>query len=129
MGTRDLMLYALGIGCTDPRYILELHPDFSMFPTYPIVLASKGESFDVLSFPSPGDVYFEDKVPGLIGRLDGARFIEKIAELPKWGQHRLNIIGECTVFAKKGPGVLVEAVASVVDDFGKLYYRMVSSGF
>lgn len=65
--SRDLLIYALGIGCTvgrtnsdckdgqllssEMRFLYEGHPDFSAFPTYPLVLPSKGESSDVVAFP------------------------------------------------------------------------------
>lgn len=65
--SRDLLIYALGIGCTvgstdsdckdgqllssEMRFLYEGHPDFSAFPTYPLVLPSKGESSDVVVFP------------------------------------------------------------------------------
>lgn len=66
--SRDLLLYALGIGCTvgstnsdckddgkllrsEMRFLYEGHPDFSAFPTYPLVLPSKGASSDVVAFP------------------------------------------------------------------------------
>lgn len=50
--TRDLLGYAIGIGCTDLRYVYENHEDFQAFPTYPIVLSFKGEDHDVVGFPS-----------------------------------------------------------------------------
>lgn len=60
--SRDLLLYALGIGCTpagadhgassdEMRYLFEGHPDFCAFPTYPMALPFKGRSSDVVPFP------------------------------------------------------------------------------
>lgn len=53
--TRDLLIYALGIGCCsgDPNFVYENHDQFAAFPTYPTVLMFKGASQDVVSFPSP----------------------------------------------------------------------------
>lgn len=48
---RDLLLYALGIGATELRYIHEANPGFCAFPTYPLVLPYKGTSSDVVPFP------------------------------------------------------------------------------
>lgn len=47
--TRDLLLYALGIGATE--YAYEGAPGFAAFPTYPLVLPYKGTSSDVVPFP------------------------------------------------------------------------------
>ena len=33
---RDVLLYAVGIGLTDLRFTYEGHPDYSVFPTFPI---------------------------------------------------------------------------------------------
>lgn len=41
---RDLILYAIGIGSNELRYVYEDHEDFAAFPTYPIVLSFKGAS-------------------------------------------------------------------------------------
>ena len=60
--SRDLLVYALGIGCSpgvadqvpsfdEMRYLFEGHPEFSSFPTYPVVLPYKGRSSDVVPFP------------------------------------------------------------------------------
>lgn len=49
--SRDLLLYALGIGATELRYLHEDYPHFCAFPTYPLVLPYKGTSSDVVHFP------------------------------------------------------------------------------
>ena len=33
---RDVLLYAVGIGLTDLRFTYEGHPEYSVFPTFPI---------------------------------------------------------------------------------------------
>ena len=57
--TRDLLLYAVGIGCakesrtghdsnhTDLKFIYEQDENFAAFPTYPLVLSQKGTTDDV----------------------------------------------------------------------------------
>ena len=37
---RDVLLFAATIGCTvdELHFLYELHPKFSVFPTYPIIL-------------------------------------------------------------------------------------------
>lgn len=39
---RDVLLYAVGIGLEDLRYAYEGHPEFSVFPTFPIRWGSGG---------------------------------------------------------------------------------------
>ena len=56
--TRDLIIYALGIGCSseildEKRYIFELHRDFCEFPTFFSTLPFKGDSHDIVPFPGP----------------------------------------------------------------------------
>ena len=79
---RDLILYAIGIGCTDLRYVYEdaSEQDFQAFPTYPIVLSFKGTDQDVVSFPSPAMIEAGafPPLPGTKVGLDGERYIEKI---------------------------------------------------
>lgn len=51
---RDLMLYALGLGCrreAELCYLYEQHPQFQAFPTYLLTLPSKGTSSDAVAFP------------------------------------------------------------------------------
>lgn len=54
--SRDLLAYALGIGCSSEqssefRFLYEGSPGFAAFPTYPLVLPYKGLSSDVVPFP------------------------------------------------------------------------------
>ena len=44
---RDLLTYAIGIGCTELNFVYENNPGFAAFPTYPIVLGFKGTDQDV----------------------------------------------------------------------------------
>merc|ERR1712193_86360 len=43
---RDVLLFANSIGCTvdELHFLYELHPKFSVFPTYPIILPFKQNS-------------------------------------------------------------------------------------
>ena len=66
--SRDLLIYALGIGCcgrddgqpgdADMRYLYEGHPNFSAFPTYALALPFKGTSSDLVPFPGMVKVGF-----------------------------------------------------------------------
>jgi acyl dehydratase len=121
---RDLILYALGVGSSDPRYTYENDDDFAAFPTYPIVLTFKGNSFDTLSFPPPAMQEFP-LVPlaGVRVGLDAEKLIEKIAELPKEGA-KLQLVGRVVGVHKKGSGALMEREFELVDDAGKVYYKI-----
>lgn len=126
---RDLIIYALGIGSKDPRFIYENDSDFAAFPTYPIVLTFKGESFDTLPFPPPlGMSYAMPALRGIRVVLDAEKTIEKVAELPKEGAQLL-LRGGVVSVQKKGKGALVERLFEILDDTGKLYYRIVDGTF
>jgi len=124
--TRDLIIYALGVGSTDPRFVYENHADFAAFPTYPISLTFKGSSYDVLSFPPEVMGKFpQAALPGMRGVLDAEKYIEKINELPKGGA-KLKLVGNTVGVHQKGKNGLVEQEFKLVDESGKEYYRMIS---
>lgn len=127
--SRDLILYAVGIGSTDLRYVYEHHPDFAAFPTYPIVLTFKGASPDVVPFPPPTMMALP--VPPLSGvrvLLDAEKLIEKVAELPREGA-KLKLVGSVVGIHAKGKGALLEKEYEIVDEEGKVYYRIVDGSF
>jgi peroxisomal enoyl-CoA hydratase 2 len=126
---RDLILYSLGIGSSDPRYVYELHDDFAAFPTYPIVLGFKGDSFNTLSFPSPAMEQFPfPRLRGVTVGLDAEKLIEKVNELPKDGA-KLKLVGSIAGIHKKGKGALLEKEWELVDEAGKVYYKVIEGSF
>ena len=44
---RDLLTYAVGIGCDEMKFIYEGDAGFEPFPTYPVLLDMKGDTLDV----------------------------------------------------------------------------------
>jgi len=123
---RDLIIYALGIGSADPRFVYENHPDFGAFPTYPISLTFKGSSYDVLSFPPEVMGRFpQASLPNIRGVLDAEKYIEMINPLPKNGA-KLSLVGKLAGVHQKGKNGLVEQEFKIVDETGKEYYRMIS---
>jgi acyl dehydratase len=127
---RDLITYAVGIGCTELPFIYELNPGFAAFPTYPIVLAFKGSDQDIVTFPSPAMMKIPMVLlPGTITGLDGERYIEQIAQIPAAGAElmlRQKVIG----VHKKGSGAIVENLAEIFDNkTGQVYTKMVSGSF
>lgn len=128
--TRDLITYAIGIGSKDLRYIYEKDRNFAPFPTYPIVLAFKGDASDVVGFPSPamiaaggGRLQVKPKGAG----LDAERYIEILRPLPKKGDFFLK---QRTIGVHdKGRGALVENESVLTDKNGVEYVKMISGGF
>lgn len=84
---RDLILYALGIGCSDLRFTYEDADDFGAFPLYPAVLGFKGDAVDVVPFPSPTLMQVQPMIdlPGVRAVLDAERYIEMVKPLPATG--------------------------------------------
>ena len=69
---RDVLLYAVGIGCADLRFVFEGHPQFAVFPTFAIRWGSFGLQIDRTAVPaSPGPL-----------TIDAERCIEQLAPLP-----------------------------------------------
>lgn len=129
---RDLITYAIGIGCQDLPFVYELDKNFAAFPTYPIVLSFKGNDSDVVSFPSPA-MRAGEKTKGIppvapgMG-LDAERYIEQIAPLPKNGGEFI-LKSRCVGVHDKGKGALVESETILCDAHGKEYTRMIGGGF
>jgi acyl dehydratase len=128
--TRDLILYAVGIGCTDLRFVFENEKGFSAFPTYPFVLGFKGVDADVVPFPSPamqrGAVL--PQLPGVVVALDGEREIVQLAPLDHRGGEltmRSRIIG----IHKRGSGAIIDSEAELFDMAGNKIYRIISGTF
>jgi len=127
---RDLIVYAIGIGSNNLRYVFEDDGDFAAFPTYPIVLSFKGNANDTVSFPSPAmlEAVSFPPLPGIKAGLDGERYIERVNSLDPDGASLLlksKIIG----VHKRGSGGFVEQESILSDESGKVFYRMISGSF
>lgn len=115
--TRDLLLYAVGIGASDLRFIYENDGDFAAFPTFPIVLNFSGVEEDVVPFPSEA-LSQGPNFPPLEGTrfvLDGERFIEQLNPLPTEGA-ALTLKQRLIGVHKRGSGALVETEAILLDE-------------
>jgi len=131
--TRDLILYACGIGSQDPRFVYENHPDFAAFPTYPICLMYKGDLEGVLGFPTKFEQFWgsflpRDMPPGYKVGLDAEKYIERVNEIPRDGA-ALFMRGRLQGVAKKATGALTEMLWELVDADGKVYYKMLGRSF
>lgn len=115
---RDVLLYAVGIGIRDLSFIFEGHPQFGVFPTFPIRWGGAGAPIDLNSVPSS---------PGPL-TIDAERYLEVVKPLP--------IQGEATVRSRligvhprgKGNG-FVETESTVTDDKGDVCIKMVNGSF
>lgn len=115
---RDVLLYAVGIGARDLRFVYEGHPGFAVFPTFPIRFGGAGVpmSSDAVP-PSPGPL-----------KLDAERYLETIRPLPLAGsvQVRSRVVGIHP--RPKGAG-FVEVESVVCDEAGQDCVRMVSGHY
>eukprot|EP00008_Paramoeba_atlantica_P010119 CAMPEP_0201487684 /NCGR_PEP_ID=MMETSP0151_2-20130828/15141_1 /ASSEMBLY_ACC=CAM_ASM_000257 /TAXON_ID=200890 /ORGANISM="Paramoeba atlantica, Strain 621/1 / CCAP 1560/9" /LENGTH=300 /DNA_ID=CAMNT_0047872807 /DNA_START=73 /DNA_END=972 /DNA_ORIENTATION=+ len=127
---RDLILYAIGIGCDELRFVYENDPDFAAFPTYPVVLPFKGLDQDIVGFPSPA-MAESNVMPGLPGSrfvLDGERHLEIITPIsPDGGKYvvRSTLIG----VHQKGKGALVETRTEFIGEDGAVHVRLTNGTF
>ncbi len=115
---RDVLLYAVGIGIEDLSFIYEGHPDFAVFPTFPIRWGGSGAPLDRNALPSS---------PGPL-TIDAERYLEMLKPLPIAGEVRVQsrLIG---VHPRgKGNG-FVETESTVTDADGDVCIRMVNGSF
>merc|ERR1712070_1278343 len=73
---RDVLLFANSIGCTvdELHFLYELHPRFSVFPTYPIILPFKKNSPEVIDFYAAQNSQ-QGSIPG-VPKLDSKRVVD-----------------------------------------------------
>ena len=115
---RDVLLYATGIGTPDLRFVYERHPEFSVFPTFPIRWGGAGAPLDRNLIPnSPGPL-----------NIDAERYLEMLRPLPLEGEVsvRSRVIGAHP--RGRGNG-FVEFESEVTDADGNLCVRMVNGSF
>ena len=115
---RDVLLYSTGIGTRDLRFVYERHPEFSVFPTFPIRWGGAGAPLDRNLIPnSPGPL-----------SIDAERYLEMLRPLPLEGEVsvRSRVIGAHP--RGRGNG-FVEFESEVTDADGNLCVRMVNGSF
>ncbi|EQL03689.1 hypothetical protein G6O67_006987 [Ophiocordyceps sinensis] len=133
---RDVLLFANSIGCKadELHFLYELHPDFAVFPTYPLVLSFKGSAQEVVDFYAAQEAV---KIPGVpdfnYSRVvDGQRKIELLDKLPTTSagrkfEARTKVLG---VYDKGRPGTVLETQTDLVDAHsGDVYARITTSSF
>ncbi|MYD42790.1 MAG: hypothetical protein F4W90_02745 [Gammaproteobacteria bacterium] len=115
---RDVLLYAVGIGITDLRYIYEAHDEFAVFPTFSIRWGGAGAPVDSAHIPgSPGPL-----------NIDAERYLEVLKPLPRRGTVTVR---SCLIGVHprgKGNG-FCEYESIVTDEDGEDCVRMVNGSF
>ena len=115
---RDVLLYSVGIGIRDLRYVYEGNPEFAVFPTFPIRWGGAGAPIDNSLVPSS---------PGPLN-IDAERYLEMYKPLPTDGSVKVTsrLIG---VHPRgKGNG-FVECESEVRSMEGEVLLRMVNGSF
>ncbi|WP_168164801.1 MaoC/PaaZ C-terminal domain-containing protein [Variovorax sp. PAMC 28711] len=115
---RDVLLYAVGIGCSDLRHVYERQPQFAVFPTFAIRWGGAGLTLDANALPpSPGPLL-----------LDAERHLALLAPLPLEGtvQVRSRLL---SVHPRPRNAAFAEVESEVIDGTGQVCVRMVSGSF
>lgn len=115
---RDVLLYAVGIGSHDLRFVYERHPHFAVFPTFAIRWGGTGLTVDRTALPtSPGPL-----------TIDAERCIEQLAPLPLSGtvQARSRLLA---VHPRGKGAAFSEFETEVSDAAGKVCVRMITGVF
>lgn len=115
---RDVLLYAVGIGCHDLRQVFEGHPRFAVFPTFAVRWGYAGLQLDTTALPaSPGPLL-----------LDAERHLELLAPLPPKGPVRVRS-RLLSVHPRPKGAAFAEVEAEVADATGRVCVRIVSGSF
>ncbi len=115
---RDVLLYAVGIGSADLRFVYEGHPQFAVFPTFAIRWGSAGLTIDPDALPpSPGPM-----------TIDAERHLTQLAPLPLAGT--VQVRSRLLAVHPRGKGAaFTEYESEVLDAAGRACVRMVTGVF
>jgi 3-hydroxyacyl-CoA dehydrogenase/3a,7a,12a-trihydroxy-5b-cholest-24-enoyl-CoA hydratase len=111
---RDAILYAIGVGAQDLKYVYEKDESFACLPTYSTCLKLKGDSSDVVPFTAKtafGEFPGVNFNPAML--LHGEQFTEILKPLPPSGK----FVGQGRVanLYDKGKGALLEMEFTISD--------------
>ncbi|KAI9757936.1 MAG: 26S proteasome regulatory subunit 6A [Chaenotheca gracillima] len=135
---RDVLLFANSIGATadELHFLYELHPDFQVFPTYPVILPFKRTDQEVIDFyarnssssnPIPNVPKFDSRRV-----VDGQRLVTFLKPLPTTSagrtfEIRTKVVG---VYDKGKAGSVVDTEMELVEkNSGEVYTRVFGSAF
>jgi len=128
---RDMIIFALGIGCTNLKYIYENDPEFQVFPTMPFTLLFKSLSHDIEYYKREGNVkdpknHF--KLPALPDGgtfIDAFRTLEIVKPLSSKGDTVTSTLKLLSIQQKKN-GAFFERGIDIRSSNNELLYRTVS---
>ncbi|KAI0030563.1 peroxisomal dehydratase [Vararia minispora EC-137] len=131
---RDILTYAVGIGAksTDLQFVYELDPNFSVFPTYPAVLALKKDAEDVTLF---SEIVKSRDGPAGLPKFDpnrvvhGSQSVEILKPLPVESGPGWVLKQRLTSLQENKSGVIVESEYTLVGRQGTTYAKLFSSSF
>ena len=114
---RDVLLYAVGVGSSDLRFVYEQHPQFALLPTFAIRWGRAGLVIDRTALPqSPGPL-----------TIDAERTIQQLAPLPVPGKSAITVQVRSRLLAvyPRGKGsAFTEFETEVVDADGQVCVRI-----
>ncbi|KIM60466.1 hypothetical protein SCLCIDRAFT_16301 [Scleroderma citrinum Foug A] len=128
---KDILTYALGVGATRNELSLVYDKSWGPLPTYPVVLALKGEDTDVSLFASKATGQL---IPGL-PKLDSKRVvhatqsIEVLKDLPPESGPGWKLSTRVVGVHENKSGIIVENELQLLDPTGTAYAKLYSSGF
>ncbi len=115
---RDVLLYAVGIGIRDLRYVYEGNPQFAVFPTFSIRWGGAGAPIDASLIPSS---------PGPLN-IDAERYLEVLKPLPTSGE--VTVQSRLIAVHPRGKGNgFVEVESLVRDGNGEPCVKLVNGSF
>ncbi|KAJ8495380.1 hypothetical protein ONZ45_g12892 [Pleurotus djamor] len=131
---RDLLTYAVGVGAknTDFNIAYELDKDFSMIPTYPVVLNLKGDSQELNLFAEKANG--SKPLPGMPPldpnrMVHGTQHIEILRPLPLVSGPGWKLKSRYTGITENKSGIILLAEQLLVDANGTEYAKLYSSSF
>ena len=131
---RDLLLYAVGIGCSEKSldYVYELSSGFRPYPIYPLVLALKGTSQDITVFSEM--IGSRQSVPGFPSLhpntiVHGEQSIEILHDIPSVSGEGWKLKKRVVAVHDKPTGLIVENEQRLLSPVGRTHAIMIGSTF
>jgi len=128
---RDVILFALGIGCTEMKYIYENDSRFQAFPTMPLTLLFRNVSHDIWDASQVKRIKDSEKIfklptsPKGGTRIDAYRILEILKPLPTGGDI-LRSTSKLKSIQQKRNGAFFETATEIRSSNDDLLYHCVS---